>query len=401
MHTDIQTASVNRLAIIQDKGRELLLVGIKEGYTDKPQYQKQLQTEWKRHHELDHPNIIKYTEQREDADFGPAIAMEWEPARSLAEYMQESHSDEEKKAIVRQVAAALGYMHQQGLVHSAVSPATIFITRQGDRAKLLCFRLRYADRLNEPQQDVKYHAPEAKDGTVNLDARCDIFSLGILTRELGLTDGYQDLIKTATLTGRAQRYADTEAFCDALDHRRTARRSKSATASSASAASGANKRIAVLISTVVILVIAAILVLWNQQASEDDALVAQTENTQGAEPTESSEASESTESPEGSSAPSGSSDSSAPSGSSGSSAPSSSSSSDYHYSGDLIFLNDLLPQMRIDLDKIYAKAKDKADARRRVQTYYKGLRRAISPKSDAQMAAFDKEFAQYVNQKNQ
>ncbi len=381
MLTEITTASANRLAIMQDSGREVLLVGLKSAYLDKPQYQKALRAAWQRYHEIDHPNIIRYVDQRTVDGFGPAIAMEWEEARSLNEYLQESHSDEEKKNIVRQTAAALGVMHQQKLVHGAVTPATIFITRQGDRVKLLCFQLCYADRMHEPQHEMKYRAPEAKDGTVTLDERSDIYSLGILTRDLGLT-AYQDLIKQATQTGRAQRYADTSAFVAALDHRHT---KPAKTRSVSGSQADANKRIAVFISFIVALVIVAIIVLWNRLIAADDAALAQVEGTEAVESSE------------------GSADATADS------APLPAQTTNHaaeamrdkpNYSGELVFLNDLLPQMYIDIDKIYAKAKSKADARHRVRNYYKGLRRAISPKNDTQMAAFDKEFAQYVNQKN-
>ncbi len=385
MLTEITTASANRLAIMQDSGREVLLVGLKPAHADKPQYQKALRAAWQRYHDLDHPNIIRYVDQRAVDGFGPAIAMEWEPARPLTDYLQESHSEEEKKSVVRQTAAALGYMHQQGMVHGAVTPATIFITRQGDHVRLLCFQLRYADRMHEPQQEMKYRAPEAKDGTVTLDARCDIYSLGILTRDLGLT-AYQDLIQQATQTGRAQRYADTAAFVAALDHHRPKpARNRSASGSQASA----NKRIAVFISIIVAIVIAVIIVLWNRQSAADDAALSQLPDTEASAPAAPEAPAAATE---GTVAPTPPAPVPAQADMATRTAP--------HYSGELIFLNDLLPQMYTDLDKIYAKATSKADARRRVRVYYKGLRRAISPKNDTQMAAFDKEFAQYVNQKN-
>ncbi len=388
---EINNASTNRLATITE-GRELLLVGLKKDYIEKPQHLKALRNEWNRHHELDHPNIIKYVDQREVDGFGPAIAMEWEPARTLTEYMAEEHSDEEKKSIVRQVANAAAYLHQQRLVHGGISPATIFVTRQGDRAKLLCFRLRFADSLYEPRPLAQYHAPEAKDGTVTLDARSDVYSLGILARDLGLSGVCGDLVKTATQTARATRYADVDSFLDALDHHRTARRATPAKSSAPTA--GGSKRVAIVIATIIGLAIIAAIVFWNQQSTDETETAAS--NTEMA--TDSNSAADNADATQPAADAGATTDNATPA---PTPAPTPSPRGDNKYSGELIFLNDLVPQMRIDLDKIYAKAQSPQEARRRVQTYYKGLRRAISPKSDAQMAAFDKEFALYVNQKNQ
>ncbi len=386
---EINNASINRLATIAE-GRELLLVGLKKDYIEKPQHVKALRNEWTRHHELDHPNIIKYVDQREVDGFGAAIAMEWEPARTLTEYMAEEHSDEEKKSIVRQVANAVAYLHQQQLVHGAISPATIFVTRQGDRAKLLCFRLRFADSLYEPRPLAQYHAPEAKDGTVTLDARSDIYSLGILVRDLGLSGGYDDLIKTATQTARATRFADVDSFLDALDHHRTARRT--APAKSSAPTAGGSKRVAIVIAAIIGLAVIAAIMFWNHQSTDETEVAAANTEVAGDNESATDNADATQTTADATATP----DNATPA-----STPAPSPRNDNKYSGELIFLNDLVPQMRIDLDKIYAKAQSPQEARRRVQTYYKGLRRAISPKSDAQMAAFDKEFALYVNQKNQ
>lgn len=70
------------------------------------------------------------------------------------------------------------------------------------------------------------------------------------------------------------------------------------------------------------------------------------------------------------------------------------------YSGELEFLNELVPQMHVDLDKIYASDSDNAAIHAKVSRYYKGLRKALGNKTDEQFAAYDKEFADYVNKKN-
>ena len=56
--------------------------------------------------------------------------------------------------------------------------------------------------------------------------------------------------------------------------------------------------------------------------------------------------------------------------------------------------------MHIDIDKLYAKGGDSQAIRRRVVTYYKGLRGTLKGLSQTQYDAFDKAFADYVTTKN-
>jgi serine/threonine-protein kinase len=69
------------------------------------------------------------------------------------------------------------------------------------------------------------------------------------------------------------------------------------------------------------------------------------------------------------------------------------------YTGELAFLAKLVPQMHIDLDKIYASSTDKMVVKRKVTTYYKGLRGTLKGLNENQFAAFDKAFAEYNSTK--
>ena len=70
------------------------------------------------------------------------------------------------------------------------------------------------------------------------------------------------------------------------------------------------------------------------------------------------------------------------------------------YNGDNAYLNDIVPQMQIDLDKIYNSSTNKNVVRRRVKRYYRGLRATLKDKTTEQLDAFDKAFADYNNSKN-
>ena len=81
--------------------------------------------------------------------------------------------------IIRQVAAALGYAHRRGVVHGAVSPHTILITRSG-QALLTDFGLSLLYGGNRPE----YAAPELLADPGAASPASDIYSLGVVLYEL-------------------------------------------------------------------------------------------------------------------------------------------------------------------------------------------------------------------------
>lgn len=374
---DIKTPSINLITTVTDGGRETLRIGLKEAYRSRPQCTQYLRKEFARGKDLDSPHIFKYIDLRDDAANGVYISLEWEGCITLAQWLKEEHNAEEKKRVVRQVASAVDYMHGAGVVHGCLNTHNIFITSKGGNVKLLTVRLRYADMLSQPADMLKFLAPEAKDGTVGLDTRTDIYSLGMLVKEMGLGDEYGNVIARCCKFGRNERFATVDDFTDALERRRyTSSRDDAPTTSAGGAA---NKKMAVIIAVVAILAAVAVAV-YMAKGSDDTAAQtepAQTEQAASPEQGDAQAADTTVEQP-----------------AAGNAGP---------YTDDNAFLNELVPQMHTDLDKIYASGDDAATVRQRVGKYYKGLRRVLKKqgKNAAQLDAFDKAFAEYTQQKNQ
>ena len=53
---ELTTASINSLSVGSDAGKPVLLVGLKEGYRDKPQYVRSLKREFSQCKDFDHPH---------------------------------------------------------------------------------------------------------------------------------------------------------------------------------------------------------------------------------------------------------------------------------------------------------------------------------------------------------
>lgn len=137
---------------------------------------------------LSHPNIVTIYDVGEDG--GAAyIAMELLEGPSLAQMLKERQRIPFHSAadVIAQVADALHHAHQHSIVHRDVKPANVVVSRTG-RAKLTDFGVAYVPASDVTQHgsalgSPRYMAPEQVLGQA-IDARADIFSLGVVLYEV-------------------------------------------------------------------------------------------------------------------------------------------------------------------------------------------------------------------------
>ncbi len=380
---EIKNESINEIVVSKSGGQPVLLIALKSNYQSAPQYIRYLKREYEGARELQHENILKVNSLKEVDCYGTCIETEWQDARTLAEYLEEGHSADEKKHVVRGVAAALRYMHENGHVHGAVNTHNIFITTKDDDVKLLSIRPRYTDNLKRPVEELRFIAPETRDGTVALDARADIFSLGVLIKEMALGTEYQPIITTCTHFGRNERYTSVEELMEVFNHPRGARPDKKTHNTT-----GNNKQMAVFAAVIGVLVIVAAALFYSQNGDNNkatqtsDTEMADSTHNQNEQITANSEAGDHGVTVENNQQD-----------------VVKATTSANQFSGNNAYLNDIVPQMQIDLDKIYNSSTKKSVVRRKVKRYYKGLRATLKDKSTEQLGAFDKAFADYNNSK--
>lgn len=182
-----------------------------------PSRRERLRREARAAARLSHPNVVQVYDLEEDEAGGDAIVLEYVQGQTLAEMLRDGPLPVERAVeLAAQVAEGLAAAHAAGLVHRDLKAENVVVTAEG-RAKVLDFGL---VKPLDPGADstVTEHgavlgtyramAPEQAEG-VEVDARADLFSLGVLLYEmLAGRSPFQGATPVATLrnlTGAAPR----------------------------------------------------------------------------------------------------------------------------------------------------------------------------------------------------
>ena len=136
---------------------------------------------------LSHPNIVPLHAFGEVEGL-PYFVMGYVRGESLAERLRRDGrlTENEGRRIMAEVADALDHAHRQGIVHRDVKPDNVLIDDESGRALLTDFGIAKAigggtmtdagSVIGTPQ----FMSPEQASGRGNIDARSDIYSLGVL-----------------------------------------------------------------------------------------------------------------------------------------------------------------------------------------------------------------------------
>lgn len=141
---------------------------------------------------LRHPNIVQVY------DFGVLygtyyMVMEFLEGMTLSHYLRQNgiFSLDDTRQIVRDLAKALDYAHQQGLIHRDIKPANVMINRQegGFKTVLMDFGIvkmtgNTGVTRTEVLGTVDYIAPEQAASSKQIDGRADQYAMAIMVYEM-------------------------------------------------------------------------------------------------------------------------------------------------------------------------------------------------------------------------
>lgn len=157
---------------------------------------------------LEHPNIVGIFEVGRLGHDAMFYVMPLMPHGDLSARIGQL-SDHDIRSIVQKLAAALDFAHAQGVIHRDIKPANVLFDRE-QQPRLADFGISRSPEgqgvTNEGDAlgSVSYMSPEQSRGQV-VDARSDLYSLGVLTFELLTGDvPYREADSVATALAHHQ-----------------------------------------------------------------------------------------------------------------------------------------------------------------------------------------------------
>ncbi|MGE3108552.1 MAG: tetratricopeptide repeat protein [Phycisphaerales bacterium] len=147
---------------------------------------------------MDHPNIAKVLDAGATETGRPYFVMDLVKGDPIVEYCDKnSLSITERLELFAQVCAAVQHAHTKGIIHRDLKPSNILVTTLDGmpHAKVIDFGIAKAtsSKLTEKTLFTEHHAligtpeymsPEQAEGSLDIDTRSDVYSLGVLLYEL-------------------------------------------------------------------------------------------------------------------------------------------------------------------------------------------------------------------------
>ena len=147
---------------------------------------------------MDHPHIAKVLDAGADESGRPFFVMEYVKGRTITAYADQNRlTIPERLEIFEQVCHAVQHAHHKGVIHRDLKPGNILVSTQDGKpfarvidvgiAKAIAQRLTDQTLFTEHDQFIgtpQYMSPEQAEGSLDIDTRTDVYSLGVLLYEL-------------------------------------------------------------------------------------------------------------------------------------------------------------------------------------------------------------------------
>ena len=161
---------------------------------------------------LDSPYVVNVFTYEQDTVVGPGIIMEYVDGRTLSEFLKENPPMQLRRRVFGQLLEAVAYLHRKSIIHNDLKPENILITHSDNTIKLVDFGLSDDDAhylSKTPGCTPEYASPELLAHSAPLDVRSDIYSLGLLMRDI-FGGKYRYISGKALRKDAAKRYTNVE-----------------------------------------------------------------------------------------------------------------------------------------------------------------------------------------------
>ena len=147
---------------------------------------------------MGHPGVCRAFNAGTMPDGRPYFVMEYVKGKRITEYCDENKlSINRRLELFSMVCDAVQHAHNKGLIHRDLSPGNVMVTEVDGKAQPKVIDFGVAKALNQPLTErtllpeagrmigkLEYMSPEQAEGSLDIDTRADIYSLGVLLYEL-------------------------------------------------------------------------------------------------------------------------------------------------------------------------------------------------------------------------
>ena len=216
---------VNRFTRAKRYGRWYMLKSLTDECRGKLIYQEMLRKEFEITMSLQHPGVVQVIGLENVNPLGQCIVMEWVEGVTLKKWLEGENSRDERLHVAEQLLDTLSHIHAHGIAHRDIKPSNIMVTTNGKNVKIIDFGLADTDAhaiLKQPAGTKQYMAPEQA-STSQPDVRNDIYSLGLVLRQMNLGKDYKKVAEKCILP-IDERYQSINELKSDLSRRKTRRR---------------------------------------------------------------------------------------------------------------------------------------------------------------------------------
>lgn len=198
----VSQSGYTRLFTATKFGKRYLLKTLKEEYAGNPVYETILAKEFEIGMRTDHPNIRMTIGFQKLDDLGGVIVGEYVDGLTLRAMLDRGLvTGRNARSLVRQLGAAIQYMHDKQIVHRDLKPENIMVSHVGGTVKLIDFSLADSEDyviIKMPAGTRSYMAPELLEPGTQAGPLTDIYAFGLILAEISEAAGDPVMARLAT-----------------------------------------------------------------------------------------------------------------------------------------------------------------------------------------------------------